>query len=271
MQRRDALKVMAGLPVAAAAAFWPLPIQADLPVSRGFDHTLQAIANGEEIARQPDLWVFEVSFKPMRMVWADVTDPVTRERKRSEVWYLAYRAVNRELSARVDTSNTTPVNALDPLPGASRFIPEFTLLTYEKLGSEIPDSSTLDVVLPEAMSRINRTERRYASDPEYRNTVKVVQPLPQPIAQDEQNPEWIYGIATWPSINPDTDFFTVVMRGFSNGYEVRQDADGQPVVYRKSIVQKFTKRGDRFDPTQAEFALEGPPRWVYLPDPPVDE
>ena len=79
--------------------------------------------------------------------------------------------------------------------------------------------------------------------------------------------DWIYGVATWRNIDPETDFFSVTLRGFSNGYEIRPGPDGNPVVWRKSIVQKFTRRGDRFDPTQREFALDGEPQWVYLPDP----
>ena len=38
------------------------------------------------------------------------------------------------------------------------------------------------------------------------------------------------------------------------------------VVKRKVGVQKFIRRGDRFDPTQAEFQFDDNPKWEYQPD-----
>src|SRR5690606_2194682 len=123
MQRRDALRLLAGIPAAALAGGWSAPVRAQ--VTRGFNQTLRAVASGEEIQRQPDLWIFEISFKPMRMIWVDGQDPQSGEATRDQVWYLAYRTVNRSLQARMETSNTTPQNELDPLPGPSPFLPEF--------------------------------------------------------------------------------------------------------------------------------------------------
>jgi hypothetical protein len=265
MQRRDALRLLAGIPAAALAGGWSVPATAQ--VTRGFDQRLRAIASGEEIQRQPDLWIFEISFKQMRMTWADVRNPRTGETARDQIWYLAYRTINRTLTARQDEGNTTPQNELDPLPGPTPFIPEFTLSVLDQPDDEVPEQVVMDEVIPEAVARINQIERRRASEPLFRNSVDIVQPLPEPVAEDAENPEWLYGVATWRNVDPETDFFTVSMRGFSNGYEIRQGPDGQPLVWRKSIVQKFTRRGDRFDPTLAEFEFDGPPRWTYLPDP----
>lgn len=264
MLRRDALRLMAGVPVAAMATVWP--IDACAQVTRGFNNTLRAIASGEEIQRQPDLWVFEIQFKPMRMIYADITDPQTGQVSRDQIWYLCYRTINRKLTARQDNSNTTPVNVLDPLAGPSQFLPEFSLMTHEEPGSEIPSATELDVILPEATAVINNAERRRTNEPPFQNTVEVVQPLPDPVDSDVADPVWIYGVATWRNIDPDTDFFSIVMRGFSNGYELREGPDGSLIVWRKSIRQKFTRRGDRFDPDQIEFEFDGQPQWVYLPD-----
>lgn len=265
MQRRDALRLMAGIPVAAITTGWPLSATAQ--VTRGFDHFLAAVASGDEIQRQPDLWVFEINYKPMRMIWVDVTDPKTGAVSRDQIWYLAYRTLNRSLLARRDASNTTPVNVLDPLPGPSHFMPEFLLTTFDDSESKIPVTASLDEVMPEVVAVINQQERRRSTEPLFLNTVDVVQPLPEPVTDDAEHPEWIYGVATWRNIDPETDFFSVTIRGLSNGYELRPGPDGQPVLWRKSIVQKFTRRGDRFDPNQREFELDGEPRWVYLPDP----
>jgi hypothetical protein len=265
MQRRDALRLLAGIPAAALTGGWSRPAAAQ--VTRGFDQTLRAVASGEEIQRQPDLWIFEISFKPMRMIWVGGRDPQTGDATRDQVWYLAYRAINRSLAARQETSNTLPQNELDPLPGPMPFLPEFMLSVFDQQDRQVPTSVQLDTVIPAALARINQIERRRSSEPAFQNTVEIVQPLPEPVAEDVEDPAWLYGVATWRNIDPETDFFSITMRGFSNGYELREGPDAQPVVWRKSIVQDFTRRGDRFDPTQVEFEFDGSPRWMYLPDP----
>jgi hypothetical protein len=258
---------------------WPAPIvsavclaclHATAPaqeLTRGFVARAAAVAIGEERQRQPDLRVFEVQFKQMRMVWVDITDPKTGERSRQPVWYFAYRTVNRELAMRADETDTTPVNALDPLPGPNQYVPEFSLITYDERGTELPNQVYLDEVLPEAMQAINAIERRRPGDPAYLDCVSIVRQVPDPVPADATDVEWTYGVATWRNVDADADFFKVVMRGFSNGYEVRTGPDGVPVTWRKTLVQKFMRRGDRFDPTQHEFEFDGPPEWVYLPDP----
>jgi hypothetical protein len=267
MQRRDALRLIAGFPMAACAAGWPRSAQAQ--VTRGFNQRIYAVASGEELQRQPDLWIFELHFKPMRMIFVNTTDPGSGETSREQIWYLAYRAANRSLSARQDESDTAPVNELDPLPGPPQFIPEFTLSVYDQPDDETPQAVALDEVIPEAIARVNEIELRRPDEPRFLNSVDIVQPLPESSDPSEDNPAWIYGAATWRNINPETDFFTVTMRGFSNGYELREGPQGSPIVWRRTIIQKFSRRGDRFDPTQTEFEFNGDPQWIYLPDPSV--
>ncbi|MBX3437382.1 MAG: hypothetical protein KF861_07835 [Planctomycetaceae bacterium] len=264
----DAIRMIAG--GAVALVLGSLPDAAQAQVTRGFDTTAVAVANGEERQRQPNLYGFEVQYKPMRMAFANVTDPRTGEVQRQQVWYLCYRTFNRLLTARTDETNLTPVNELDPLPGPSQFIPEFSLITFDQAGSDIPEHEYLDKVIPEAVATINEIERRRASDPLYLDSVRIVQPLPEAISPTDQEVQWTYGVAVWPNVDPETDFFKVVMRGFSNGYEVRTGPDGESVTWRKVLVQEFARRGDRYDPSQIEFELVGPPEWVYLPDAATD-
>ena len=266
MQRCDVICWMAGGFVALLLGGLPLPAAAQ--ITRGFDTTAAAIASGEERQRQPDLYLHEVQFKSMRMAYVNITDPVTGETERQQVWYLAYRAVNRSLMTRADETDTTPVNVLDRLPGPTYLTPEFQLLTYEQPDSDIPLSEYPDEIIPEATAVINQIERRRPSDPIFLDSVSIMQPLSEPVPAEQTDIDWIYGVALWRNVDPETDFFTVVMRGFSNGYELRSGPDGEPVAWRKAIVQRFTRRGDRFDPNQIEFEHDGPPQWVYLPDPP---
>jgi len=188
MLRCDSIPFIAGGLVVLALGNLPAPAAAQ--VTRGFDTKAAAIANGEERQRQPGLYVFEVEFKPMRMVHVNVTDPETGEVQRRQVWYLCYRAVNRSLAARSDVSGTTPVNTLDPLPGPSHFIPEFTLITYDQPDSDLPADEYLGRIVPEASAVINQIERRRPSDPLYKDCVDVVQPLPETVPAEQKDVDW---------------------------------------------------------------------------------
>src|SRR6185503_13289659 len=48
---------------------------------------VDALATGDEIAAQPDLWVMEVYFKPMRQMVLNLTDPKTGQKRPEYVWY----------------------------------------------------------------------------------------------------------------------------------------------------------------------------------------
>jgi hypothetical protein len=234
-------------------------------VSRGYDQVAKVYATGEERNRQRDLWVLEVHMKPMRLIWADITDPVSGEKKREAIWYLVYKAVNRPISGQTDTTDTEPVNTLDPVPERPKIIPEFTLVTFDDPKFEIPAQIHLDSITPEVVAAINKVERRRSGDPLLKESVSVVRDLPDASGNDAAA-EWIHGVAVWRNVDPETDFFKVIFGGFSNGYEVKPGPDGEPVTWRKVLVQKFTRRGDRFDPNQLEFKFEGPPQWIYQPD-----
>ncbi|WP_145369298.1 hypothetical protein [Maioricimonas rarisocia] len=256
------------LAIAVSAAQLVVCEESQAQVTRGFLQTAPAIASGEELNRQPDLWVMEIQFKQMRMTWVDITDPETGETNREQVWYLAYRTLNRPLATRQQAEeDQAPVIELDPVPSQHRLIPEFVLVTYDDRESEIPERIAMDEVIPEAVAHINQIERRRESDPVYKDPVSIIQHVPDAVPKESDDQPWVYGVATWRGIDPDADFFKVVLKGFSNGYFIRTTGD-QPIVWRKVLVQKFLRRGDRFDPNQREFEFDGPAQWDYLPDTP---
>jgi hypothetical protein len=263
--RRQFLQCSAGLLAAPFALnFADFAVSAD--ESRGFVRVIPILATGEERNRQRDLWVLEVHLKQMRMIAVDVTNPVTKEKKQELVWYLVYKMVNRPISGQQDTTDTRPVNELDPVPQKPKFIPEFTLITYDNPKTEIPDQVYMDEVLPEAVAAINKIEARRPSDPLLKDTVSVIRDLPEPAAEDDENADWIYGVATWRNVDPETDFFKVIISGVSNGYELRSGPGGEDLLWRKVLIQKFTRLGDRYDPSQIEFNFDGDPLWDYQPD-----
>jgi len=262
--RRQFLQCSAGL--LATPFVFNFADSAAADVSRGYVRVIPILATGEERNRQRDLWVLEVHLKQMRMIAVDITNPVTKQKSTELVWYLAYKMVNRPISGQQDDSDTRPVNELDPVPQKPKFIPEFTLVTYDNPNSQIPDHTYMDEVLPQAVAAINRIEARRLSDPLLKDSVSVIRDLPAPAAGYDENTEWIYGVATWRNVDPDTDFFKVIIGGVSNGYERRPGPGGEELLWRKVLVQRFTRRGDRFDPDQIEFNFDGDPIWEYQPD-----
>lgn len=233
--------------------------EAQAQVSNGFNRRIPATALNAEVVRQPTLQVMELEIKPMRMVWVDLKDPGTGEMKKTQVWYLVWRAINRPLRKR-NEGDALAVNQLDPLPGPMLFMPDFTLVTYDDPETEIPDQILSDRVIPEARQAIEKIERIPLN-----NTVSAVQKFPEPIAPDAEEQAWIYGVATWTQVDPKTDFFKVILQGFSNGYENRGTVEA-PELWRKVVVQRFSRPGDEFDPNIKEFEFKDSPEWIYQPD-----
>ncbi len=231
------------------AAFVTAPAWAE----EGFDYIIKPQIEGFERTTQPNLYVLEVQSKPLRVIWVDVTDPKTGEKKPEQIWYLAYRVVNRSYRQPAG-DNSKAVNQLDPEPGPSYFVPSFTLVTTD--GEQ---TTHQDIVIPEAQVVINQRERR-----ELKNSVEIVGPIP-PASSGDANPQMLYGVATFRGVNPETDRFTVYMSGFSNGYRKAQGPAGE-IVERKTIMQKFWRPGDQFDVNFREFRFEGDSQWIYRPE-----
>lgn len=236
---------------------------ADAQVTRGFDRGVKSFALRSELTNQPTMWVMQVEIKPMRMIWVDMRDRSTGETEQKEVWYLVWRAINRPLSAGAVT-DTKAVNRRDPLPGPMQFMPHFTLITYDDPTKEIPAQILPDQILPDAVEEIEKREKLPTGA--LKNSVSAIQDVPAKIDPEAEEQPWIYGVATWTGVDPRTDFFSVMMHGFSNGYENRSDDPNRPELWRKVIVQKFARPGDEFDPNLKEFLFSGSPEWTYQPD-----
>ena len=193
-----------------------------------------ARAAGEEIAGQPRLWVMDVEFKPMRFLDVPIKDPKSGETKTERIWYLVYRAINRTLPQREGLGDVVPLNDDDPEPRPPLFVPEFTLQTDDTTDNRKVSEVFPDVLVPEAESFINQREKRV-----YKNTVDVIQPVPEPVAVGEDAGEnAIYGVAMWRGVPKETDYFTVYMEGFSNGYRYVKG----PVPFDK--LQELAKNGE---------------------------
>ena len=196
--------------------------------NRGFNLKAKAIADGEERTSQPDLWVMEVNFKSLRMIYVNLTDPRTGEKKRELVWYLVYKAVNRSLQSQEAVADIKPMNDFDLPPGKSLLIPQITLITDDNGEQKIYE----DQILPEAQAVIIRREKLIL-----KNSVQITGDLP-PASLDDDDSNAVYGIAMWRGIDPKTDFFKVILSGFSNGYKYVKG----PVPYDQ--LQALTASGE---------------------------
>lgn len=177
---------------------------------------------------QSDIWTLsEFSFLPPRLINVDIPG-----RGRRLVWYMVYRIVNRTGEPRL-------------------FVPRFQLKT---------DTGKIytDVVLPKAQYVIQATE-----DPltPLANSVTVCGLIPP--TTDEGVEKAVYGVATWVGVDPETDAFSIFVRGLSNGFRVIDDEQtGQRIVLRKELELRFARPGDEFEPTSREIRfLEA--QWVY--------
>lgn len=239
---------LAGIAFAALISL-AAPLSAQAP--KYSEIRVEAVATGDELAAQPDLWVMDVYFKPMRLIIIDLTDPKTGQTKPEFVWYITYRAVNRQLAIRPPSN--VAVNDLDPPVIPPRFIPEFTLVTTD---TETPKVYR-DEVIPEAIAAINKRERG-----NYKSTVNIVTDVPPASKAGSPDEKFLYGVATWRGIDPEADRYTVFMTGFSNGIKKSTTEDGTVTIRTRTIQTKYWRPGDRFDQKEPEIRMEGAPVWI---------
>lgn len=210
----------------------------------------RSVPSDEELD-QYKVWTLDVYMKPMRMIPVELTDPATGMKKLEYVRYITYRAVPRKPVERVDAN--APENQFDEPVSPPLFIPEFTLVITDNDRHE----EHQDQVIPEALIAINKREKA-----NYKSSVNVVGPIPE-VAEEGAPVNELMGVAMWRGIDPEADRYTVYMTGFSNGYRKTDGPDGTPIVLTKTIVQKYIRRGDRFEQKEAEIELEGDPKWIY--------
>jgi len=223
----------------------------------GFVALVAPEATGEELGSQDDLWILETSLKPVRMIWVDITDPKTGQKTKDQVWYIVYKVVNRPLDRRVDTSDTEPVNTVDP-PPEPIFAPEATLVADDNEWQKIYHDS----IIPEAMAVIAKRERL-----PLKNAVEVVGPIPPLTPADAKKENAEYGVFMFRGVDARADSYTLFLTGFSSAYQIGKDADGKPITLRRTIMQELQRPGDEFDSFEKELRRKGDARWVYRPDP----
>lgn len=234
-----------GNSLVAAGGLLAVPQLGFSAIAPGVETVAAPFITGEERGAQPDIWALELNYKPVRMLLVELTDPKTGKTSRELVWYLAYRAVVRSSSGVRESDNPED----RPI-----FVPEFTFVVEGRGAPKVyPDR-----VLRPAEAAINKRERH-----KYLNSVEIVAPLPKITPDKSKTLNSLDGVATWVGIDPNVVYFSIYMSGFSNGYKVSAGPDGEEIVTRRTLVQKFWRPGDRFDQHEQEIRLQDEPKWIY--------
>ncbi|MCX7420648.1 MAG: hypothetical protein NT013_14070 [Planctomycetia bacterium] len=319
-----------GLTLLFASHWQSSPAQAFQQVTFGFDNVATPFTTGDERTSQTNLWVLEAQFKSLRMRLVELPDLKTGEIKKEPVIYFVFRVINRGLGETKDESDTDPTNKFDQEVAAPQFVPEMTLVTNDNDQQKIYP----DIILPAAQKIIlDREKSKLPPGVILKNLVEISGKIPEitPSGANAKQTKALYGVALWRGIDPEADYFTIMISGFSNGYKlVRGPVDYQalvdrvkdgkltfsdqiwdgkttwkaasetynlfndrkpapadtaskiwfyttthdrvtkdeekPIVWRKTLIQRFWRPGDGIDPQEVEFKLKGEPEWIYQPD-----
>ena len=220
--------------------------------ARGGEIRFPATATVDELVNQSDLWIMDLYFKPMRIIPVEVTDPKTGEKKLEHVWYIVYRAFNHKLE--IKGKENVAFNEFDKPIAPPQFVPEALLVVTDNDRKQ----AYLDQVFPEALAAINKREKA-----NYKSSVNVVGPIPEATEPGSPDDAAIEGVFMWRGIDPDANRYTVYLTGFSNAFRIIENGDAEPVTQNKTILQKYWRRGDRYDQKESEVVLDGDVQWIY--------
>lgn len=235
---------------------------------------------GKDAVFVNDVWCLEFAFKPLRMIAVDVPQPSGRV-QRKLIWYIVYRVRNTGagLTGKVNDDGTfeTAAKSTD----AIRFVPELVLVSNDRSGGERVRKAYLDRIVPAALGPIQQRELPRGV---LMNSADLA--LEDLKVEAGRTQEGVWGVAMWEDVDPQIDFFSVYVRGLSNGVEWTDPpgafkagdppGTGRKFTY-KTLQLNFWRPGDdigenerevRFGPAPERGAFydsgEGVAyRWVY--------
>jgi len=213
----------------------------------------------------PALWIAEVQYKPVRLMRLEIRDPKTGVVQRELVRYMVYRMIMRdytelagaeqaELQRKLNDPNLDPANTLDPETTRPLELPRFVLKTED---NDLSETYVDEINLEIQKAVFQREFGRRGLDLKMLNSVEAISEIGEPVPGDDKDAlsKAVYGVAVWRNVNPQADFFTVIMSGFSNAYRISTDESGKHIVEEKVIVQRFARPGDEFEQEEQEFRL----------------
>jgi hypothetical protein len=179
------------------------------------------------------VWVLNFSFYAPRMITVDLPG-----RGRRICWYIRYEVINRTGQPRI-------------------FNPNFELVT-----TDLPGKVFMDEVLPKAQDAIREIE-----DPlghmDIKNSVTISE-KPIPVTRPDGPPKPVTGVAIWADVPPDSNRFSIFVRGLSNGWSLATvPPDNKKVLRVKTLQLNFKRVGDRFNQQTGDIRFVPPVEWVY--------
>ncbi len=221
---------------------WAAP---DFPEGKPYfaspSETLLALSK-DVVFRHP-VWGLEFSFKPVRLIEVDIP-LLSGKFEKKVIWYLVYKV-------RYTGEDLVPTIAAE-VPGspdkvkfeAVRFIPRFTILSKER--NIVADAK----ILPSAIEAIAARERVGKRLLDHIEISKL--PIDATTSDDDKS---VGGVATWTDIDPRLDFFAVDVRGLTNAYKIRIDANGETNFDRKTLRIYHWRPGDAIDEAKDRILL----------------
>lgn len=189
---------------------------------------------GKDAVFVNDVWCLEFAFKPLRMIEVDVPQPTGRV-QRKLIWYMVYRVRNTGagLAGQVKEDGTfeTVAKATDEV----RFLPELVLVSNDRSGGERVRKAYLDRIVPAALGPIQQRELPRGV---LLNSADV--PLQQLKVEAGRTQEGVWGVAMWEDVDPQIDFFSIYVRGLSNGVEWTDPPGAFKVGNPPGTGRKFT-------------------------------
>ena len=175
------------------------------------------------------IWVLDFAFKPLRIRTVDIPG-----KGRRQVHYLYYKVVNRTGAPRM-------------------FAPQFVMVNEKQERFE-------DEVVPEAIPVIQKREDPSVPLLGAVDVIGMISPSTKPNVDDA-----VFGVACWERWDPNSDRYSIYVRGLSDGFvEVPAQSGGKPVAKYKTLRIDFIRRGDARNLNEQEIQLADPPyEWVY--------
>ena len=195
----------------------------------------------KDVSFRHQVWMLDVKYKPMRMIWADIPSPQGRM-LRKQIWYIVYQVTNPGKMYRPvekdDELNKLDVSGklykLETVDKAVRFTPVFTLETHNLLVKEKEGFSKaaveqyLPVVLPAIRDREDPKREFLTSQEMSQREIRVG--------------ETLWGVATWQDVDPNNVWFSVYVEGLTNAYKWADDP-AKYAAYRKWADTAAANRG----------------------------
>ncbi len=176
----------------------------------------------KDVSFRREVWMLEIKYKPLRMIWADVPSPEGRM-FRKQIWYIVYQVTNPGKTFRPvekdDELNNLDVSGklykLETVDKPVRFTPVFTLETHNRLVKEKPGFSKaaveqyIPIVLPAIRDREDPKRELLTSQEMAQREIRVG--------------ETLWGVATWQDVDPSSVWFSVYVEGLTNAYKWTDD------------------------------------------------